>query len=146
MVDMKENELKNLALAIKFHEQGLIDQAKKLYIKILNHNTSNSDALHLLGLIAHQTGNNEKAIKLIQQAIKINPNISSYFCNLGVVYMEDKVFDTALHYIETALLLNPNNAEAHYNKGNRLSLLNQYKKAIIRIRTISIVKLLYSNF
>ena len=49
-------------LALEKHQQGLLDQAAQLDLKVLSREPEHADALHLLGVVAHQQGRHAQAI------------------------------------------------------------------------------------
>ena len=59
-----------LALALRHHEAGRLPEAEAIYQQILQNDPDHSDALHLLGLIAHQAGKHEEAVNLISKALE----------------------------------------------------------------------------
>ena len=44
------------ATAMQNHRGGRLSEAESLYRQILQEDSSNADALHMLGVLAHQTG------------------------------------------------------------------------------------------
>ena len=63
--------LQSLEEALALHQNGQLDLASAIYRQLIEEDTKNSDALHLLGVIALQTYNYQVAIELINQAIKV---------------------------------------------------------------------------
>jgi len=72
-----------LQTAMRLHQTGQLQQAEELYRQILSLDPRNSDALHLLGLIAHQMGRSDVAVGFISQAIEIEGSQAIYHNNLG---------------------------------------------------------------
>ena len=73
----------SLAVGLTHHQAGRLREAEAIYRHVLQQQTENAEALHLLGVIAHQCGNHEVAIELIEFAIKINPNVAEFYNNCG---------------------------------------------------------------
>jgi hypothetical protein len=65
-------------LAQEQHQQGFLDQAAQLYVKVLGHQPDHADALHLLGVVALQSGRPWRAVELIGRAIAVNPRVSFF--------------------------------------------------------------------
>jgi len=48
--------------AVPLHQQGQLDEAKRLYNRILQNQQDHFDVLHLLGVLMHQRGHAEQAM------------------------------------------------------------------------------------
>ena len=116
--------------AITLHQKGLLARAEAMYLKLLETDSRNEAALHLLGVIAYQNGDHQGAVDLIGQAIEINSNDSSYHSNQGLALQELKQFDAAIASYNKAIFLKPNFAEAFYNRGIALQELKQFDAAV----------------
>lgn len=57
--------------------------AEALYNRILEGEPNHSEALHLLGVVAHQKGEHDRAVKLIGRALSQKSNDARFFNNLG---------------------------------------------------------------
>lgn len=98
--------LSNLQDAIALHQLGQLGQAEAIYRQLLQIDSKNADALHLLGVIAHQTGQHQSAVDMIGKAIEINSNVISYYSNRGIALKELNQFDAALDSFNMAIELN----------------------------------------
>ena len=123
--------LPNLQNAIALHQQGKLGQAEAIYRQLLETDSRNAVALHMLGVISYQTGNYQFAVDLIGRAIEINPNIASYYSNLGNALQELKQFDAAVVSYEKAISLKTDYAEAYLNLG---VLQQKLKKLTLSLR------------
>lgn len=92
-----------LKAGLDFHNQGKLADAEQIYCSILRQSPSQTDALHLLGLVYYQRGDFNKAAALIQQAIDVTPDISIYYNNLAVVEMAAHRHEKALIAAQKAL-------------------------------------------
>lgn len=72
-----------LEQALEHHRSGRLDQAELLYRRILDEVPDHSDALHLLGVVAHQRGRHRRAIELIGKAVSLDPRQAAYHGNLS---------------------------------------------------------------
>ena len=72
-----------LAVAVRYHQSGNLQQAEAIYRQILQVDPSNADALHLLGVIAGQVGKHDLAVAYISQAIRLRPSDPVLHYNLG---------------------------------------------------------------
>lgn len=120
----------DLKEAVRLHQQGSLVEARRIYLRILEHHPENSDALHLLGVIAHQTGEFDKALHLISRAIEIAPAQSFYYLNLGNTYQAIHLPEQAVICFQKAIELKPDYAAAYYNLGNAFFDQGQFDSAI----------------
>ena len=109
-----------LKRAVEFHSKGEVDAAKPLYSFVLQQDPEQTDAHHLLGLLAHQEGRSEEALAHISKAVELAPDYPQYRVNLGVVLQDIGKQDEAIAELRQALALDPRLAETHYNLGNAL--------------------------
>jgi len=120
----------NINEAIALHQQGELGKAELIYRKIIGIDPRDSDATHLLGVVAMQKGDFQVSVELITQAIGINNNVPSYHSNLGNALQEIKQFDAAIASYNTAIELKPDLVEAYYNRGNAQKELKQFNAAV----------------
>jgi predicted O-linked N-acetylglucosamine transferase (SPINDLY family) len=106
-----------LQVAVQHHQAGDLQQAQTIYQQVLQVQPDNSDALHLLGLIALQLQNYDEAIDLIQQAIRINNTVPNYYNSLGNAFREQNQLTDATANYQRAVALDPQFAEAYNNLG-----------------------------
>lgn len=122
--------------AIALHQAGRLAEAEQLYCQVLQADPRNSDAMHMLGLLAHQVGRHDLAIERIRQAIAIQPSQPGYYNNLGEVFRVSGHPAEARASYEQALRLNPQLVPAHYNLGlllggsDRSAARRHYEQAI----------------
>lgn len=118
-----------LALAIRLHQTGHLDDADALYTTILDQFPTCPDALHFYGLLVHQKGDSERAIQLIEQSLVEAPNYFDAYNNLGNIYTKLNELDKAEENYRKALQINPNEATAYNNLGIVLSRLAKFEEA-----------------
>jgi tetratricopeptide (TPR) repeat protein len=107
-----------LASALREHQTGRLDEARRLYLEILSIDVRHCDSLHLLGMVEFGAGRPELAVRMIRRAITLRDDDASYHSNLGLVLQtQGKLSDAALEY-EQALKLKPDYLEALYNLGS----------------------------
>jgi predicted O-linked N-acetylglucosamine transferase (SPINDLY family) len=70
---------------VSCHQAGQLADAERYYKEALAVDPNQSDAMHLLGVIASQVGKHELAVQMITRAIEISPNHPMYFNNLAHV-------------------------------------------------------------
>jgi len=111
------------------HQAGRLQPAEATYRRILAIEPRHSDALHLLGLLAHQSERNEQAINLVRQAISLNGARPGYHSSLGAIQYELGRPTEAEASLRTALRLRPDSPTALNNLGMTLCSLGRYAEA-----------------
>ena len=119
------NPQQALGEAVALHRQGRLDEAEKVYNRVLKVRRDHFDALHLLGMLNHQRGKAGEAYRLITAALKVNPRSPDALSNLALVLHALKRDGEALANIDKALALAPDHVDAHNNRGN---LLLEFKR------------------
>jgi protein O-GlcNAc transferase len=108
----------NIKDAIQLHQKGMLEEAEAIYRRILQDQPENSDALHLLGVIAYQRKQYREAEVLIGRAIAFHKRTPEYRNSLGNLYLAQELLDKAEECFIKALKLNPRYADARNNLGN----------------------------
>jgi tetratricopeptide (TPR) repeat protein len=118
------------------HQAGHLDEAARLYRRILEVGRGYPDVLHLLGVIEHQFGNHAAAAALIREAIGLEARQPAYHNNLASALVAMKDFPGAIDAAKRALALVPNYAQArnniaaaHYWRGRVAQDDHNYDKA-----------------
>jgi tetratricopeptide (TPR) repeat protein len=129
-----------LQAAIQHHERGRLHDAAQVYQAILARNPYDTDALHLLGVVAFQFHQYQQAAELISRAIAVRPADAAYYANLAEVWralgQRDKVQDCC----PTALRLQPNYPEAMNNLGLTLQESGDLAAAIEQFQTAAALR------
>jgi len=73
-----------LDLAVQHHTAGRLPEAESIYQQILQSDSNQPVALHLLGVIAHQVGKNDTAVASYHKALTIKPDYADAHSNLGL--------------------------------------------------------------
>lgn len=107
--------------AMQHHRAGALQAAQTLCREALQIEPENSDALHLLGVIARQLRHYEAAVELIQRAIKLRGCVPEFHCNLGSAFRHQGELGAAIDCYQRALALRPAFAEAQQNLGEALA-------------------------
>jgi len=124
------NVKEKLTEAIALHQDGQVRQAEQIYQQILQINSQDAEALHLLGVVALQAKKYEVAVKLITQATKIDSKQSSFFNNLGIALIKQGKLEEAVQACQQAIKLQPDDAETHYNLGIALQKQERLEQAL----------------
>jgi len=106
--------------ALALHQHGRLNEAERIYSRILKLRPDDFDALHLLGMLKHQQGKAGEAYRLIVAALAVNPESADALSNLGLVLQRLKREAEALASFDKALAIAPTHIEALNNRGSSL--------------------------
>ncbi|MCH7831660.1 MAG: tetratricopeptide repeat protein [Proteobacteria bacterium] len=123
-----------LSRALDHHKSGRLEDAKALYLRILDENPDDPDALNYLGVFECQLRRFDQAEELINRSLRINPDNTKAHNNLGNVLRYQGRFDQAEAAFRRAYELDPDNAEAHFNCGTVMLEQGKAQEAAERIR------------
>jgi protein O-GlcNAc transferase len=118
-----------LKLAIKCHNAHNLENATRLYNRILTLDADHSDANHLSGLISLFVGNADEAEEKILRAIKASPEEAIYYNSLGNVFKTKNKNKEAEYAYFSALEINPRLHEPHHNLGKLFEKINNLDNA-----------------
>ena len=121
---------KNFNLALENHQKNNLQNAERIYKKILKINPNHFQSICFLGTLSIQTKNFEKGKQLFYKAIEIQPNNANIHNNLGTVFKELGEFRKAINYFQKTIEFQPDHADAHYNLGIVFKELGEFQKAI----------------
>ncbi|WP_395454154.1 tetratricopeptide repeat protein (plasmid) [Azospirillum melinis] len=126
-----------LAAAVRHHQSGNLAAAARIYRRILEITPEQSDALHLLGLVARRAGQGGVALRLMIRALRIDPAIAEVRLNLGNLLRDQGHAAGAAVAYRNAIALRPDFAAAYENVGGLLRGLSRpadardaYRRAI----------------
>jgi len=119
-----------LQQAIQAFQSGNLERADSILKNVLQADSKNLPALHILGLIRVSQANHHEAADLLGKAVKINPNDPSIRFNLAKALLESGFNKESIPHHKCAVELDSNNASAWINYGVALSNLGQSEEAI----------------
>src|SRR3546814_16197482 len=85
-----------LVSAIRHQEAEEIDEARDLYLEILEQNPQHEQPLHLAGLLCLQQGALDGARTLLEARIEVTPYNPAYANHLGVVQLRKNYLPSAV--------------------------------------------------
>src|SRR5262245_61699930 len=97
--------LRSLEEAVACQRAGRIDEAERLFTRLLKKNPDYFDALHFFGLFRYQQGHLSEALRLLTKATKVHPRSADAHNNLGVTLDALKRPRDALAAYDQALAL-----------------------------------------
>jgi tetratricopeptide (TPR) repeat protein len=121
---------RDLKQAVSCQQQGLFDEAEKIYARVIKKNPDYFDALHFYGLFKFQRCQYNDAFKIVAKAIKINPRSANAYNTFGVIQAHLSRHLEALVSFDAALKLEPNRVQALSNRCNSLNEIGRYQEAI----------------
>ena len=110
-----------MALAAEHHQEGRLEEAEKLYRRVLRENPEQVDALRLLALVAAKTGHGVEAENLLQRATEIAPDYLAAVLDQGRLLKDQDRYAEALACFDRALTLEPDSVQAHFLRGSTLA-------------------------
>lgn len=116
--------------ALALHRQGRLDEADRIYGRVLKSMPDQFDALHLGAMLKLQRGRAAEAHRLISAALKVQPRSADALSNLGLVLRTLKRDAEALASFDKALALEPDHLDALNNRGRALAELARPEDAI----------------
>lgn len=102
-----------LQIAVGYYRADRFDEARALYLRILEVDSRNPQAMHLLGLAERRLGRPDKALEMIRNALDILPGMADACYNLGSILAELGRIDEAVAAHRRALVLAPDLEDAY---------------------------------
>jgi len=116
--------------AKKLHVSGNINDAKKLYLELIEIDGDNFLFQNLLGTTLLQLKKYDEAIKHLAISIKLNPNFAESFGNKGIAHAEKKQYQEAISNYDKAINLKKKFFDVYLNKGIALKNIHKYDEAL----------------
>jgi len=99
--------------AIRFHVQGLSDEAEHHYREFLEASPDHPKAVQFLGVLVFQGERREEGLRLLERATQLAPNDAEAWSNLGNAYRTLDRIDEAVEALQHAVRLDPVFAPAY---------------------------------
>ena len=116
--------------ASQLHRAGALDEAERLYRKLLRSNENQFHVLRLLGHLEIQRGRAEEACKLFGRALRMEPQSVEVLINRGNALMQLGRPAKAIEDYDHALALSPANEHLMTNRGAALAALHRFDEAL----------------
>jgi tetratricopeptide (TPR) repeat protein len=117
-------------LAIRHEDAGELDEAVRVYERILERDPDHAAACINLGTICYNRRQFVRAEQLYKRATQADPNYALAFFDLGNVLDELKRLPEAVAAYQNAIRLVPAYADAHYNLALAFERTGERRKAL----------------
>ncbi len=111
-------------------QAGKLDDAERVFKKLLQRDRKNFGALNLLGIVLMQVQRHADAERYIKTALSVNTTNDATFNNYGIILKALKRPGEALERFSQALAINGANPLAWNNRGTVFNDLGRYDEAI----------------
>jgi predicted TPR repeat methyltransferase len=116
------------------HQAGALDDAARLYQRVLALRPADGNALNLLGQMARARGDLREAVALTGRAVALHPGAPVYLAAHGAVLAEAGRLEDAVAALSAALRIRPADATSLRNLGQALSALGRPAEALAPLR------------
>ncbi|MFT5211157.1 MAG: tetratricopeptide (TPR) repeat protein [Flavobacterium sp.] len=142
---------KYLKAAVKLQKMGRVGKAEKVYLRIIEDELENHDALQLQGLVLAARGQNKEAAIYIEKAISLQPEIAVFHYNIAGIYLQTGRMQDAESSFRKAIKLKPDYGEAYQGLSEMLKFetddpLIDKIQAQLNVDDVSESQLSYMNF
>ena len=125
--------IKYIQIAQKKHKEGKLNQANKIYKKLINEKIYTYDLLISYGIFNRDIKNLKIAKNLFIFAIKNYPSIIQTYILLAVIYRNENKFNDGLKTLYAAKKIEKFNSDIDYNLSIIYKTIKSFKEAIIFI-------------
>ena len=120
-----------LQQAIQAFQVGNLDRAESILKKLIQVESKNLPALHILGLVKLSQENYKEGAHFLSRAEKLNPNDASIQYNLAKALSDSGSYQASISHHKKAVALAPNNPDAWLSYGKTTSSLNSPEDALV---------------
>jgi predicted TPR repeat methyltransferase len=114
----------------KLHQQGKLVEARQGYLRLLEENPADAEALHLLAIVCAEEDNFHDAITYLEQAISLLPDNLSLRLNLANILKSQNNLAEAESVLLDIISVSPRFAGAENNLGTIYYLRGEWAAAI----------------
>ena len=115
--------------AIKVHKEGKLEEAERLYQKILETQPIHLMAINNLGVLLFSLGRLKEAEENYKKLIKLKPDFAEAYNNFAKTLFKLNRINEAVENHKKAIELKPNYIEAHNNLGTIMYKLDRLEEA-----------------
>ena len=110
------NQTPGFAQALRHHDAGNFERARRRYLDLIARNDRNGEAHNNLGVLYQEHGYRAEAIREFQLAIATDARYVKAHNNLGVVFLASGSWAAAIEEFRIALAAGPTNLESMVNQ------------------------------
>ena len=125
-MDNKYKELTNIAFNL--HQKGSFDEAKNIYLKLLEINPNDCNILNLLGMLFISQSQYNDAIKTLNIAVDLTKN-SYIISNLAKAYFLNDEIENSIKFYNLALEINKTD-DIYYSLALAYKKINLFEDAV----------------
>ena len=125
-----EQSGQSVAQALALHREGRLDEAERIYRRILAAEPAHPEALHLSGLLNYQQGRLADALRLLAAAMRAKPSSSDAQMDYTLVLTGLGRHDEALASLDELAAHCADDARWHFNRANAQKELGRYSDAL----------------
>ncbi len=122
------------AVACTLHQAGNIEEAERLYRRLLDKRPGTTQAMHYLGVCRYQLGDLDAAVSYLRGALARNEAEPLAYNNLGLAYLAQHNHPEALTCFDKAIAQDPGNPLVYNNRGLVLHALRRFDEALLDYR------------
>jgi tetratricopeptide (TPR) repeat protein len=121
--------LAQLQHAMRLHQQGQVEEARRRYRQVLAREPGNAIGTHYLGLATWHLGDAVEAERLMREALAADATIPDFHNNLGLLLRDTRRLDEAIGCFRRTLDVDPGWFEAYNNLGLALEAADRWEEA-----------------
>ncbi|WP_459555208.1 tetratricopeptide repeat protein [Lacunimicrobium album] len=119
---------------LALQKQGKIDDAERLYRKVLKQDPTHGDALHLLGLVHYAKQQHTDAERLVRKALDSVPNQPIYLNSLGSILRDANKLDDASQALSKLITIDDHHVLGLVNLAKVYRLQNKLSDAVLLLK------------
>src|SRR5580698_7171311 len=128
-MSLANEDADDLQKAYNLHQAGRLNEAAGLYRSLIQRNTKNFQALHLLGLIEASFGNFEQAKALMARSLEKKPPNIQFVENYATVLLQNADYGAVIDNAQYGLKFNKS-AALYYLSAVALFKLDRYSESL----------------
>ncbi len=133
---MNDSRDQRLERALENHRAGRVELAEPVYRELVSEDSTNAEALHMLGIVAIGKGETKTAGDFVARAIEIDDSVAKFHNTLGTIHLATKRFTEAEAAFLAAVDLNNEMLEAAFNLGNTYQEWGRLEAAVEVYKTV----------